>query len=793
MDYIKNHVSPIKGLSRIVSMYWMKAFFLALVTAAAGIVPHMIMNKGILMMGSDWAALFTPQNMLISEAVKNGDLLWNWGIDIGGNFLESISLGSPFTWLMLLFPTKAVPYLMGWLDILKMGVAGLTSSLYLKRHIKSEQGIVLGALLYAFSGYQIISVVFYTFADIIAFFPLMLVGVEALTEQKKRGLLALAVILNVSCGLSLFFGEVLFVVIYFIVKYIDLGVFKDKRLLADRLKSAGCCAVEGLLGMAVMAVFELPIIINLLQNHRVSERIPIENWFSITTKDILLRIKSYVIPADPMNNGSSVGVFNWYSNALYLPVFGILLMTAYILKNKDWKSRLVKILVVISIVPVFSAAFMAFSDLPYRRWYYMFELILALVTVCVIEDREKYSGSMFKALAINLALMFIYAEFSAILLWNTVVKNLIIKTDRFLIYLAIGAAGVIIVYKLFKLQKEKFCRVMTVGVMALSAALLFVQIKDYNIVDQSMQNFSEMDKTYGENVISYLVDTTEGLEKDILPYRYHFDENLDMSGYNFPMVRQLPSVDSFISTPHGSVFEFYESLGNVREVQSPVLGDSVNELLGVRYIVSVYDRPEYKFLYSKKLGNGLTMNYYEDENALPIGFTYDKYITKSEFSGLPGFYRTSAMLEALVIEDEFESIVSGCLSHLDDFDGELANEQLQETLDKRKAGCGTDFVSGKNFFSVKSSTDSEKYMFFSVPYDKHWKAAVNGKPENILNINGLMAVRIPPGESEISFKYDYTPLKYGAIISAAGILVYVAYIIFPLKKRERVGGQGADV
>ena len=61
----------------------------------------------------------------------------------------------------MLFPANWYPYLTGWLYILKYTAAGVTAYYYLRRFTKGENGAVAGALMYAFSAFQSINLMFY--------------------------------------------------------------------------------------------------------------------------------------------------------------------------------------------------------------------------------------------------------------------------------------------------------------------------------------------------------------------------------------------------------------------------------------------------------------------------------------------------------------------------------------------------------------------------------------------------------------------------------------------------------
>ena len=56
---------------------------------------------------------------------------------------------------------------------------------------------------------------------------------------------------------------------------------------------------------------------------------------------------------------------------------------------------------------------------------------------------------------------------------------------------------------------------------------------------------------------------------------------------------------------------------------------------------------------------------YENQYYIPMGFTYDHYLTRTAYDALSKSDRELALLKALVIPDEYEAAVSTLLSPLD--------------------------------------------------------------------------------------------------------------------------------
>ena len=133
-------------------------FLIALFTASAMFLPYMFLSEGYFTFYGDFNVQQIPFYQECHQAVRDGNIFWNWNTDLGVNFIGSYSfylLGSPFFWLTLPFPNSFVPYLMGPLLILKFACSALTAYMYIRRFTRTPQSASIGALLYAFSGFSV--------------------------------------------------------------------------------------------------------------------------------------------------------------------------------------------------------------------------------------------------------------------------------------------------------------------------------------------------------------------------------------------------------------------------------------------------------------------------------------------------------------------------------------------------------------------------------------------------------------------------------------------------------------
>ena len=285
------------------------------------------------------------------------------------------------------------------------------------------------------------------------------------------------------------------------------------------------------------------------------------------------------------------------------------------------------------------------------------------------------------------------------------------------------------------------------------------------------------------------VDVPGGLEN----CRSDFYESLDNAG----MFWQIPNIQAFHSIVPGSIMEFYPSIGVTRDVGSrPEVSH-----YGLRGLVSC------KWLFdddhdSKYFGGVLRESpqmpgwtFYENQNGydiweneyyIPMGFSYDYYVTRSQYESLAETQRELLMLKAIVLEDEDAAQYAGSLEQIEDPSTLTYTEDayLQDCLDRRETSC-TSFSRDNGGFSATAKSSEERLVFFSVPYEDGWSAQVNGEPAEIFKVNvGFMAVKVPAGTAEIRFNYHTPGLNAGLVITAGSALVLAAYVLLSRKLKK---------
>ncbi|MBE5765529.1 MAG: hypothetical protein E7339_08065 [Clostridiales bacterium] len=126
------------------------------------------------------------------------------------------NLSSPFTYLVLFFEKSAMPLAVNIMVVLKLATSALTFALWLKYYVKNANPVLVIALsvAYAFSGWAMMYYQILSWLDTYYLFPLLLLGLHKLTENKSP---ALYVITLFACMLVHFYlgwAIVIFVCLY---------------------------------------------------------------------------------------------------------------------------------------------------------------------------------------------------------------------------------------------------------------------------------------------------------------------------------------------------------------------------------------------------------------------------------------------------------------------------------------------------------------------------------------------------------------------------------------------------
>lgn len=780
--------------------FW-QAVGLCALTAAIFFLPFYILDGGFFHYAGDFNSQQISFYRYMNGFVKGAGYpdsafagaphnTFSWATDLGSGVMNAYSFylyGSPFFWLSVLLPQSWLPYMMVPLLVLKFGVAGGGAYLYLRRYVKNANYAVLGACLYALSGFAVYNVFFNHFVDVVALFPYLLWALDEAIYEDRHGLFAFWVAVNLLNNYFFFVGQVIFLCIYFVCKL----TAKDFRLTGRKF---GHLLWESVLGVAMGCLLLFPAVLSLLQNPRTIDLS--SGWGFLTyakVQQYLAILLSWILPPDSpyLTSVWSEGVIKWTSMTAYLPLCSLAGAMAYWRSRKaDSKKRIVAVCAVCALVPVLNSAFYALNSSYYARWYYMPTLILAAMTVNALEDPDIDLDAPARGISWIMLATLVFAVVpvrdDTTETWSFgVLKN----PGQFFAVLGFGLLGLMLYRYLCGVwrQDSRFAQRMTAAVLVFACAFTMVHIgigkfgqwhTDSDLVEQ---------------------DTNALLLKNALPegdYRIDTYKIHD----NIGMWLDKSCLQYFGSTAAPSILSFYPGLGVKRDVRSEpeIANYALRGLLSVEYLITT---PEKRESFEDEADEGWTYladvdgyALYHNDNYVPMGFTYDYYVTEATYEASIKTLRSNLLLRALVLEDEDVAKYSSYLTELPDalLDDLHYDSYTQDCADRRAHSCSV-FQMNNAGFHAEITMDKPNLVFFSVPYDDGFTAYVNGEKTDILRVDeGLMAVLCPAGTSSIDFVYQAAGLSASRVVTAVAIPVWVVYVAYFVRRKRRGTGTPAE-
>ena len=780
--------------------FW-QAVGLCALTAAIFFLPFYILDGGFFHYAGDFNSQQITFYRYMNGFVKGAGYpdsafagaphnTFSWATDLGSGVMNASSFylyGSPFFWLSVLLPQSWLPYMMVPLLVLKFGVAGGGAFLYLRRYVKNENYAVLGACLYALSGFAVYNVFFNHFVDVVALFPYLLWALDEAIYENRHGLFAFWVAVNLLNNYFFFVGQVIFLCIYFVCKL----TAKDFRLTGRKF---GHLLWESVLGVAMGCLLLFPAVLSLLQNPRTIDLS--SGWGFLAyakVQQYLAILLSWILPPDSpyLTSVWSEGVIKWTSMTAYLPLCSLAGAMAYWRSRKaDSKKRIVAVCAVCALVPVLNSAFYALNSSYYARWYYMPTLILAAMTVNALEDPDVDLDAPARGIGWIMLATLVFAVVpvrdDTTGTWSFgVLKN----PEQFFVVLGFGLLGLMLYRYLCGIwrQNSRFAQRMTAAVLVFACVFSMVHIgigkfgqwhTDSDLVEQDT------------NALQLKNDLPEG-DYRIDTYKIHD---------NIGMWLDKSCLQYFGSTAAPSILSFYPGLGVKRDVRSEpeITNYALRGLLSVEYLITT---PEKRESFEDEADAGWTYladvdgyTLYHNDNYVPMGFTYDYYVTKATYEASVKTLRSNLLLRALVLTDEDVAQYGEYLTELsEDMLNDLHYDSYtQDCADRRAHSCSV-FQMNNAGFHAEITLDKTNLVFFSVPYDDGFTAYVNGEKADILRVDeGLMAVLCPAGASSIDFVYQAAGLSASRMVTAVAIPVWVVYVAYFVRRKRRSTGAPAE-
>ncbi len=567
---------------------------------------------------------------------EGGSLFYSWNGSMGFDFWNVFAyyLASPLNLLILLFPKRAIVYVVNLLILFKVALCGGTFSWYLQRKFPEQSGwaISLFGLLFAFSGFFLGYCWNVMWLDSIVLFPLLMAASDDLVEKKKP--YAYCILLAAVIVLNYFIG-------YLICIYIFLSFwtrpFPDWKSFFASLIRIG---VYSLLGVGMSAVILLPSFLGLTSTAISREVLPEMELYG-SFGNVFATMGSFCVP---------VGIsFDRERANLYTGEFVLLLMFVYVCcgrvrtREKIQKLILLAVLIVSCNVRPLNFLWHGFheqSGIPNRFSFIAIFLILEMAYEAYVRRKDISKKEIRIAFAAYAAAMLALA-FAVSEGW----------------YHFVGAIAIGGFYcRLFAIHKEeegaiRHAAPFLVGEAAVMYGIALVQclgVFTGNYAEQA-DAFEQLTSAKEEGAYREKLDPVQNeteleweefiqnpqWEQISLEQILEQCENLMNMGYlsvmNEASIYGLHSMTLFNTFNNANLSRFYEKIGG--EGSKNYVGykgenSFMDMILGVRYSYNRYHRVN-SFAYRQIAASG-DVTLYENQYALPVAYAIPERLWKEE-------------------------------------------------------------------------------------------------------------------------------------------------------------------
>ncbi len=818
-----------------------KIFIAGVLLYLLAVLPFIVYRGGIFFYYGDYNVQQVPFYILAHRAVRNGNFFWNFNLDLGSSMGGSFAFylwGSPYFWFSCLFPEAWIPYMMPFFMSLKYGTALVTSYVWLSTQVQSERGALLGALLYAFSGFAACNIVFQHFHEAIAFFPLYLLAADSLHThlQKARSSGSRAALLSGFLAFSLmtaamsvinyffFFGQVVFLILYWLIRYCP------GRHFMMVVREAGWYVLAALLGLALSAFFLIQVWDTVSGNTRLLDVLLGYNMVAYSEPTTPLAIlKSFFMLPDLVGRGTlfTSEQVRVSSLSMYVPCFAVSGAIAFLRSQKrGWKRRLLMACLVTAFVPILNSVFAMFNSEYYARWFYMPILMICLVTVEELEDSD-YSnlrvGTLWTFLATALLILCAFLpteavseeaesgiawlqimEYPELFLVEAIVTALMLPALVAMVRGAHLPLPASVSAKLSSRQPLLSSHLapnrQRCGLVSRTALILTALCCVLTQMGVLYNGNSLIAKSGGNKWRSQLLQ-----DKPVPPGYEDTDFSrieTDGTSTNYEMVWGYPTIHCFESTVSPGIFAFYKGIGKERTVDSKLSFAHIGAraILSARYYLEnelVSSDESYSdkggLIGYRKVGESDGYSIYENQYFIPMGFTFNRYMTEDTYSLLLDEDETAAdrlLAEDIILSDEAAKLYGYLFEEQDtelDPSG-ISSDRFFTACRERAATACSSFQVNQSGFTATTTLEKENLVFFSVPYENGWKAQVDGQDADIVTADyGLMAVYVPEGTHTITFTYLPYGFKPAVIVSCcAGAVLFV--LLLAVIQRQGAAG-----
>lgn len=749
--------------------------------------------------GSDTINSYYPILVDNSNYAKTqSEIGWSFTQGMGQNIFPGF-YGDVFFYFLSTWDKANIPYGLAFMEIIKIILIGLVFYNYLKELKLSGFSSLLFSVLISFSGFVIVGGCWTYFSTEALYVSIILYGFERWLSHQKVFFLVLGIALLALMQPFLLYVYTLVISVYAIVRYYDVKEKDNKQLLIFIIKTIALASLA-------VCISSYQLFANLLQMSESPRASGDAGFFSKLSQkpmfgfaDDVLRFTTTFrsFGSDMIGTGNN---FKGWQNYFEAPDFycGILCLVAFpqffgfLTKRQKYFYGAITILACLPILfPFFRYAFWGFLGDYFRTFSFVitfFMIMFSARAVSFIDQKNKINKVVLGCTVLFL-LFLLYtpaAQFKPAV--NTGLRSVV--TLLLFVYAAL----------LLGLSQKSNLKSISKIILV---ALCIIEVASFSSISVNKRDVitkAELNSKVGYN--DYTVEAVDYLKQtDKTFFRINKDYSSGPaihSSLNDSKIQGYYGTQSYYSFNQKNYIKFLSDLNVI---------DPKDEN-STRWAKGLVDRPVLfslasgKYWLSKRTDNAVAgMGYdsiaafgdvkvYKNRYALPFGFTYQQTISEDAFKKLSPSQKDFCILRACVIDEKDKSFATQLSKfNLADTLAPLDFVNYEKYTTELKKGTLAISKFSENNIVGSVTTPEPVILFLSIPFDKGWKATVNGKEVELTMLNcGLTGLITEKGLNTVELKFVPRYKKEGGYVTIIALLVFAglgAFLYFRNKSKNK--------
>ncbi len=562
----------------------------------------------------------------------------DFSIGMGFDTLTTLNyyvIGDPISLLAVFMKSRYAVHYYDFLIILRFYLAGLSYIALLNFKKKDGAGVILGALIYVFSGYSLYAGIRHPFfMNPMIYLPLIIIGVDLVLQKKKPYLMILMIFISTLSNFYFLYALTVITVIYIIFRYLLEYRKEYQNFLLGFLQTGLRTGGYYLLGIALAGIVLIPVLYAFSRNGRldVSPKMVSGSYFYYDPKYYLTLFQGLYAP----------GIFPGYWTVLAFCAVAAVSI-AIMLANRE--HRQLQIIYFLTLIGLFIPAFGYFMNgfsYTSNRWCFLISLLIA-VTFSLTYDK-----------------IYLLRKKECLIIFIEVVLYGILSfafPARAFVKLIFGVL-LIIMLCVFLLQIKWFRERTRIGsIIIFILVISSLGLNGYGIYAKQFNNYANEFLTKKE-VITRSTRGPLRLMKDIKDTSFYRIETYGDKALNEALILGFHDVSGYFSLMDGSITAYLKELEVLNQRTAFRFHNLDNrsildDLANVGYFVSDHkEAAPYGYELLKEGGSDYQKYYlFKNRYTLPLGYTYYNYILQEDYDRLSALEKQNAMLKAVVLNN----------------------------------------------------------------------------------------------------------------------------------------------